>query len=153
MREISMRYILAGSFLACLVILVLHSARVGLRNRYIESLRPPEEVATLLDFRERMDAGHSYHVFEWKDKIYLEARNRPAAWTTPSGWSCYVFDESGRLLDWTWDNWSDAEWKTKWGETSLGLRPIAFQQIEAAVNDQRKRGERQQLPSASVRPE
>ena len=91
---------------------------------------PPKSMATIEYFRRTLDKtqSHSYRTFKWRDREYFEARRLTPLWTLHSGSTCYVFDDSGRFLDWIWDNGESNTWDVNWGQT--GRTPIEWAEIE-----------------------
>ena len=118
------------TLITILVLFLLLAGYVGLCDWQELKTAPPDEVATIQDFRLRMDASHDcrYMIFTKDGKTYFEARKSMPLWTHPSGPSCYVFGDDGKLLDWISDNGESNKWDRKWGQT--GRNPTTFDEIE-----------------------
>ncbi|MBI5093144.1 MAG: hypothetical protein HZB26_11980 [Candidatus Hydrogenedentes bacterium] len=90
---------------------------------------------TLADFESRMGTDYAYVVLEKDGQRYYEAKRRPPFGTAPSGYTCYLFDQEGKYVDWTWDNWDDVAWKERWGETERDERPITLAEINEQIRN------------------
>lgn len=63
-------------------------------------LRPPEGVATLAGFADAMPPPTRLAIIEDDGTQYVIWIGDIAHWSLPSGPACYVFDRSGKLVEW-----------------------------------------------------
>jgi|GEM_PF-3270829 len=90
-------------------------------------LRPTEDMNTLEDFASRFGRDCQWLILKIEGETYYEARVWPGQYM--SGDACYVFDEKGYFVDWTWDSGDDPRWtNTKWNQTGE-RHPYSFDQI------------------------
>ena len=86
-------------------------------------LRPPTSARTLPSFLSVMPRPERFEIHVAGDRRYLLVVGRlPALLTLPSGPPVYVFDTSGKLLDWTADSGDDPRFVERWGSHSGGQR-------------------------------
>jgi hypothetical protein len=121
--------------IACLVVIYV-AAEVLLHRRVV----PPPTVdsfATMVEWR----MPRSIEVIEEGDSEYLLATGWGSG-VLPSGPSAYVFDRSGKLVDWSGDMGDDPQFYGKWIRTSkretrqLDL-VAAFEWIDSEVTTDR----------------
>jgi len=101
----------------------------------MSNTKPPDGVKTITEFHNVMDSAgtYQYMTFRKDNVIYFEVRKLMPSWTLPSGPSCYVFDSSGKLVDWIPDNGESRDWDNKWGQT--GRSATSFEEILEEVNN------------------
>ena len=80
----------------------------------LNKMTPPDNVKNFDEFIKQMPAPDEYFIFQIGEKEYLELRGPLNEITLPSGPQSYVFDNLGRLADWSQDIGDDPEYAKKW---------------------------------------
>jgi len=86
---------------------------------------PPEEVQTLERFAEVMPPPQFLQSFQRNENKYLLWAGPSAPWyLLHSGPPTYIFDDSGRLIDWTPDRGDTPTFDKKWGWEDTPFIPL-----------------------------
>lgn len=78
-------------------------AWLGAAFAEVRSLRPPAGVTDLVSFAEQMPTPQHLAVIGGPDDPVIVWIGDTALSALPSGPACYVFDRSGKLIDWGWE--------------------------------------------------
>jgi hypothetical protein len=96
---------------------------------------PPPNVRTFDGFLAWRPRTEFFRVHQIRGNEFLEALGPGAGILLPSGPAGYVFDRSGRMIDWTHDSGDDRRFEAKWRE-SYPRRGIDRQRAAEWMNRQ-----------------
>jgi len=117
------RNVISGAVLAALAVLLWAYAERNAR----EAVRPPPGGGDLTGFLElRANVGEIRHFVRDGRAYFMVVGQTPNhILALPSGPPAYIFDESGRLVDWTGDLGDAQSFVSKWGRPEAGTRITA----------------------------
>ena len=92
------------------------------------SRNTPTQVSSWAEYQTSLPPAESYWIIKAGDEEALMTHGPVATLTVPSGPPAYVFDQSGRLLDWTLDMGDDPGFRRKWPMT--GANEVGRQEAE-----------------------
>jgi len=105
-----------------------------LANQQIAALSPPSASVSFADFAEQMPAPRVL------TEIHLRNGQKRIVWMSdvatmiiPSGGSCYVFDESGVLLQWS-PTTGDGESIDNIWKQAIDRKPVTIEQVMKTLN-------------------
>jgi hypothetical protein len=109
--------IVVAGFLICLVALWIYAEK-----RNAEAVRPPAGLTSLPAFLNARPQTDKIRRFVHDGKVYLEVIGEPykGPLSLASGPPVYVFDETGKLVDWSRDIGDAPSFLDKWGNFSNG---------------------------------
>jgi hypothetical protein len=93
---------------------------------------PPASMRTFDDFLAWQTKSRWLGLTQENGETFIVARG-PDAGTSQSGPTVYVFDSSGRYLDWTTARGDDPPFDQKWPHAS-GAREISLQQAKVLIS-------------------
>ena len=97
-----------GIGVALLVCWIWYSARVS------EALDPQSRVQTYIDYRNQMPPPDRLQLVLKGKEEFLVAFGGDPGFTLHSGPPAYMFDQRGRLVDWSLDIGDDSEFNSRW---------------------------------------
>src|SRR5678815_1774615 len=101
-------------FATLALVLMLTLVNVASR-RELRRLSPPQEVSQFSEFSKVMSPPASLRLTAVDAQAYLLWTGKVAeGWRLPSGPPAYVFDKTGRLVEWRADNRDDPSFYGKW---------------------------------------
>ncbi|MDR2430541.1 MAG: hypothetical protein LBD14_06635 [Puniceicoccales bacterium] len=105
-----------------ILVMALLAAFFYEENRRVEAARLPEGGADLIIFLEARPNASGIRKFVRNKKVHIEVFGEVvfSLLSVASGPPAYVFDETGKLVEWTADRGSDAVFKKKWGNLGEG---------------------------------
>lgn len=84
----------------------------GVLARFFEETTPPESVKTFSDFMAWRPHTNHFVTSHLDRRKFVRALGVAGLfWST---YPEYVFDESGKMVDWTWDSSDDGEFLDRW---------------------------------------
>jgi len=102
-------------FLAVLLVLILLVGPVLIGPRYIEyRFKPDRPSISLAQLERQVGATLQTYRVSRQGRVLTYALGPLLAWAVPSGPPIYVFDEEGRLLDYTLDAGDDQRFSNGW---------------------------------------
>ncbi|MBI5684283.1 MAG: hypothetical protein HZC54_04325 [Verrucomicrobia bacterium] len=110
MKTISRNLLLLA--MACLVLV----AWLMLSAREEKKLKPGSAVQTIQDFLQQMPPPTRVRRFSHSNATYYDVWGQLGGMLRfPSGPPSYIFDLTGRLVDWTYDRGEARDYEQKWG--------------------------------------
>jgi hypothetical protein len=104
-----------GLFFAVMLALILLVAPVLIGPHYIEyRFKPARPSLTLVQLERQTGATLQTYRVNHQGREFTYALGPLLAWAAPSGPPIYVFDEAGRLLDYTLDAGDDQRFGNDW---------------------------------------
>jgi len=100
--------------------------------RDMQSLAPPPNGKTLATFAERMPAPKRVAQIDDAGVTRIVWVGDTAMWALPSGPSCYVFDASGKLIEWDAST-GDGEPTTRYLQPAWNSEPLTVEQAITLV--------------------
>jgi len=98
----------------------------------MQSLAPPPTVKTLASFAEQMPAPKHVAQIDDAGVPNIVWVGDTAMWAFPSGPSCYIFDASGKLIEWNAST-GDGESTTRYLQPAWDSVPLTVEQAIALV--------------------
>lgn len=111
---------------------VLFGAWMFVAARDMQSLAPPPNTNTLATFAERMPAPQRVAQIDDAGVTKIVWVGDTAMWAIPSGPSCYVFDSSGKLIEWNAST-GDGEPTTRYLQPTWDAEPLTVEQAITLV--------------------
>ncbi len=120
--ERQVRYPAMKRFRGVIIVVLLLAAWITTEWRLHRRTVPPASVTDFSTFAEWQQSPRHIEVIQQRGSGYLFVMGRNSG-LLPSGPSGYVFDRSGRLLDWSLDIGDDPRFRDKWIPSSQRSGP------------------------------
>ena len=107
------------AIIAALVLCLLVAA-VYTEKKNADKLSPSAGATNLVIFLEERPQPTKIRKFVHNGKVHVEILGKPiiSPLSLPSGPPAYIFDETGALIDWTYDRGDTPSFVRKWGSFS-----------------------------------
>jgi hypothetical protein len=127
--------LLFGVVIALFAVYAAYNARVGMR------LEPPATVTDMRSFLKVMpEPGRVYvHSIEDVECMIFEGPIPSSFLYTPSGPPAYVFDSSGKLVDWTTDRGDDPRFQATWLLSPRSRRELSDAEVQNLLDQHQDR--------------
>jgi hypothetical protein len=113
----ALRYLVMKRFRGLIILAALVVGWLLTERMLYERTVPPRSVTTFAAFARWQPSPRDIEIIQQGGKDYLLALG-PGGGLLPSGPSGYVFDRSGRLVDWSSDTGDDPRFQSKWFPTT-----------------------------------
>lgn len=119
----------------------LFAAWIWAEHRHAVALRPPQGATNLAAFLQARPESGPISRFVHAGNAHIKVVGRPGGTglSLPSGPPVYIFDTSGRLVDWCGDLGDNEEFLRKWGGFSNATALAADEAIRSGSNGARQR--------------